>query len=338
MHNSNCYSIFQIKKTTLFSLIITFIFSQGCINNNKEIQKKSDSSLVRIITLAPGHFHAALLQKSMYDEVDSTVYVFAPDGQEVKSYLSLIDEYNNRKENPTSWKEKVYTGPDYFEKMLKAKPGNVVVIAGNNRMKTDYIKKSVDAGLNVLADKPMAITRAGFDELKDAFAHAKKNKVLLYDIMTSRYEITNILQKAFSQLPDIFGELQKGTLENPAVSSESVHYFLKEVSGVPLVRPAWYFDVEQEGEGIVDVTTHLVDLIQWECFPEENLDYEKDIQMLAAKHWATVLTPSQFRQVTKKDAYPDFLKKDVKDSFLNVFANGEMNYRYSCQSISCLEI
>jgi predicted dehydrogenase len=326
MHNSNCYSIFQIKKTTLFSLIITFIFSQGCINNNKEIQKKSDSSLVRIITLAPGHFHAALLQKSMYDEVDSTVYVFAPDGQEVKSYLSLIDEYNNRKENPTSWKEKVYTGPDYFEKMLKAKPGNVVVIAGNNRMKTDYIKKSVDAGLNVLADKPMAITRAGFDELKDAFAHAKKNKVLLYDIMTSRYEITNILQKAFSQLPDIFGELQKGTLENPAVSSESVHYFLKEVSGVPLVRPAWYFDVEQEGEGIVDVTTHLVDLIQWECFPEENLDYEKDIQMLAAKHWATVLTPSQFRQVTKKDAYPDFLKKDVKDSFLNVFANGEMNY------------
>jgi len=94
---------------------------------------------------------------------------------------------------------------------------------------------------------------------------------------------------------------------------------------MPLTRPAWYFDVEQEGEGIVDVTTHLVDLIQWECFPEQNLDYEKDIQMLAAKHWATVLTPGQFRKVTKLDAYPDFLKKDVKDSLLNVFANGEMN-------------
>lgn len=329
MHNlSNCF-IFQIKKNRLFSLMIIFMFSQGCINNNKVIGKKSDSSLVRIITLAPGHFHAALLQKSMYDGVDSTVYVFAPDGPEVKSYLALIDGYNSRKENPTAWKEKAYTGPDYLGKMLTTKLGGqkgVVVISGNNRMKTEYIKKSVDAGLNVLADKPMAISKAGFGELKDAFADAKEKQVLLYDIMTSRYEITNILQKAFSQLPDIFGELQKGTLENPAAVSESVHYFFKEVSGVPLVRPAWYFDVEQEGEGIVDVTTHLVDLIQWECFPEENLDYEKDIQMLAARHWATVLTPSQFTRVTKKDAYPDFLKKDVKDSLLNVFANGEMNY------------
>ena len=303
------------------------MFSQGCTNNanNKETEK-TDSSLVRLITLAPGHFHAALLQKSMYEGVDSTVSVFALDGPEVKSYLALINEYNSRKENPTAWKEKVYTGPDYLEKMLTTKPGNVVIISGNNRLKTDYIKNSVDAGLNVLADKPMVISKAGFDELKETFADAKKKKVLLYDIMTSRYEITNILQKAFSQLPDLFGELQNGTLENPTMVSESVHYFFKEVSGAPLTRPDWYFDVEQEGEGIVDVTTHLVDLIQWECFPEVSLDYEKDIQMLAARRWATILTPAQFRKVTKKKAYPDFLKKDIKDSLLSVYANGEMNY------------
>ncbi len=303
------------------------MFSQGCINNgnNKEV-KKTDSSVIRLITLAPGHFHAALLQKSMYEGVDSTVHVFAPDMPEVRSYLNLINGYNSRKENPTTWKGDVYTAPDYLDKMLTTKPGNVVVISGNNRLKTEYIKKCVDAGLNVLADKPMAISKAGFDELKESFADAKRKKVLLYDIMTSRYEITNILQKAFSQLPDLFGELQKGTLKNPAMVSESVHYFFKEVSGVPLTRPDWYFDVQQEGEGIVDVTTHLVDLIQWECFPEASLDYEKDIKMLAARRWATILTPAQFRQVTKKDAYPDFLNKDVKDSILSVFANGEMNY------------
>jgi predicted dehydrogenase len=296
------------------------MFSQGCVSSNQN--KKTGKALTHLIVLDPGHFHAALLQKSMNKDVDSTVYVFAPEGPDVKSHLALIDEYNNRKENPTSWKEKVYIGKDYLEKMLDTKPGNVVVVAGNNRMKTDYIKKSVDAGLNILADKPMVITRAGFNELKDAFADAKKNKVLLYDIMTMRYEVTNILQKAFSELPDVFGELQEGTLENPAITTESVHYFFKEVS----VRPTWYFDTDQEGEGIVDITTHLVDLIQWECFPDENLDYKKDIQMLAAKRWATVLTPSQFRQVTGQDTYPDFLKKDIKDNLLNVYANGEMNY------------
>lgn len=325
MCNINKHLNFQIKKK-LLSLIILSMFTHGCVNNDKKENREKDPFIVKIITLAPGHFHAALLQKFMYDEVDSTVHVFAGEEQEIKPYLALIDEYNRRKENPTSWKEKVYAGPDYLEKMLQTKPGNVVVIAGNNQMKTKNIKKCVDAGLNVLSDKPMTITKAGFDELKEAFANAKNNKVLLYDIMTSRYEITNILQRAFSQLPGVFGELQKGTLENPAVSSESIHYFFKEVSGVPLIRPAWYFDVEQEGEGIVDVTTHLVDLIQWGCFPEQNLNYKKDIQMLTAKHWATVLSPSQFKQVTNEDVYPDFLIKDIKDSLLHVFANGEMNY------------
>jgi len=172
----------------------------------------------------------------------------------------------------------------------------------------------------------MAISTEDFDQLKDAFAEAEKKKLLLYDIMTERYEITNILQRQFAQLPDVFGALKKGTLKNPAITSESVHYFYKEVSEAPLIRPAWYFDVNQEGEGIVDVTTHLVDLIQWQCFPDVVLDYEKDIKMLRAKHWATVLTPSQFYSVTKQNTYPGFLQTVVKDSLLSVYSNGEMNY------------
>lgn len=65
----------------------------------------------------------------------------------------------------------------------------MVVIAGNNKFKTNYIKASVDSGLNVLADKPMAIDTEGFNTLVQAFESAEKNKVLLYDIMTERYEI-----------------------------------------------------------------------------------------------------------------------------------------------------
>ena len=33
---------------------------------------------VRLITVDPGHFHAALVQKSMYPGVDSNVQVYAP--------------------------------------------------------------------------------------------------------------------------------------------------------------------------------------------------------------------------------------------------------------------
>ena len=58
---------------------------------------------------------------------------------------------------------------------------------------------------------------------------------------------------------------------------ESVHHLFKLVDNKPLTRPVWYLDVNQQGEGIVDVTTHLVDLVQWEAFPDQIIDYKKDI-------------------------------------------------------------
>jgi hypothetical protein len=64
--------------------------------------------------------------------------------------------------------------------------------------------------------------------------------VLLYDIMTERSEITTVLQREFSMLPEVFGTLEKGTPDNPAVIKESVHHFFKFISGAPNIRPAWF--------------------------------------------------------------------------------------------------
>lgn len=280
---------------------------------------------VKLLTLDPGHFHAALVQKSMYEQVSPEVYVYAPEGPDVRGHLELIERYNQRAENPTAWTEHVYTGPDFLERMLREKKGNVVVLAGNNARKTDYIYRCVDAGFHVLADKPMVITPEDFPLLERAFERARANGVLLYDIMTERYEITTILQKELSQIPAVFGELQKGTVDEPAVTKESVHHFFKYVSGKPLRRPAWFFDSAQQGEGLADVSTHLVDLIQWECFPGRIID-KSDIEIISARRWTTPLSREQFSEVTGLDGFPDYLKGAVKDGRLDVYSNGEMNY------------
>ena len=281
---------------------------------------------VKIMTLDPGHFHAALVQKDMYDQVSPEVFVYAPEGSDLKEHIKRIDGYNTRAERPTAWVEKVYTGNDYLEKMLSEKPGNVVVVSGNNRIKTEYIKKSVEAGLNVLADKPMVINAEKFAVLEEAFKIAQEKGVLLYDIMTERFSVTTEIQRELSMLPEVFGKLDPGTVEKPAVEKVSVHYFYKSVSGNVLTRPAWFFDVEQQGEGIIDVTTHLVDLVQWICFPDQALN-KSDVQMIAAKRWPTVLSKEEFKDVTKLDEYPEYLAKDVKDGKLDVFANGEIVYK-----------
>jgi predicted dehydrogenase len=324
----------NIPRMTLRNAILTgaaLATLAGCSPSEKKTSQQTMNSArkpVQVITLDPGHFHAALVQKTMFGQVDSVVHVYAPEGADVQDHLKRIEGYNARPDNPTRWHEEVYTGPDFLEKMTSHKKGNVVVIAGNNRKKTEYIGQSVAAGLHVLADKPMCIDSAGFNGLQAAFRTAAERKVLLYDIMTERSEITTMLQKELSQIPEIFGQLQPGTPRDPAVTKESIHHFYKYVSGSPLKRPAWFMDVAQQGEGLVDVTTHLVDLVQWECFPEQALDYRKDVQVLSARRWPTRMTQSEFSRITGLGAFPDYLRKDVvDDTVLNVFSNGEINYK-----------
>lgn len=311
----------------LFMLILNSCGISGPGPQSNKSETKSEKSYdVRLITVDPGHFHAALVQKAMYEQVSPDVHVYAPIGPDCQQHLDRIKSYNNRPVNPTSWNEIVYTGPDFFEKMIAGKEGNVIILSGNNRKKAEYITKAIDNGLNVLADKPMIISPDDFPALEDAFKSAKEKGLLLYDIMTERYEVTTILQKLLSQNKNVFGTLMNGSKEEPAVSKISVHHFSKIVSGSPLLRPAWFFDVRQQGEGIVDVTTHLVDLIQWECFPGQILD-TSDIVMVNAKRWPTPISKEEFKGVTGFGEFPEYLQKDVKDDRLNVFSNGEMVYQ-----------
>jgi predicted dehydrogenase len=282
---------------------------------------------MKLAILDPGHFHAALVQKKMYADIHETVHVYAQEGPDLDDYMRKIEGYNARAQDPTHWRAQRHTGADFLERLTADKQGDVVVISGNNLHKTQYLSRAVAAGLHTLADKPMAIDTAGFEALRKAFGVAQANGVLLYDIMTERHEITTMLQKEFSTIASVFGGLVTGSEDNPAVTKESVHHFAKMISGAPIKRPAWFFDTAQQGEGLVDITTHLVDLVQWECFPDEIIDYRKDIRVLRARRWPTVVSPAQFASVTQLGGFPVWLQKDVQpDGNLHTYANGEINY------------
>ena len=312
-------------KYNLLLIASLLLLNLSCTMKKEKTSVEADE--VKFVTLDPGHFHAALVQKTSYPDVSKDVYVYAPGGADLDEHLKRIDGYNTRLDNPTNWNTIIYTGPDFLGKMLSEKKGNVMVTAGNNGKKTDYIKQTLEAGINVLADKPMAIDVSGFNKLKECFEIAGQKGLLLYDIMTERFEITTMLQKEFSMISKVYGEQQSGSVDDPGIVKESVHHFFKTVSGKPLIRPAWFFDVNQQGEGIVDVTTHLVDLVQWECFPERIIDYRTDIELLDANRWTTDMSAAQFKEVTGLDSYPDYLAKDVNDNVLRVYANGDIFYK-----------
>ncbi|MDE7386992.1 MAG: Gfo/Idh/MocA family oxidoreductase [Muribaculaceae bacterium] len=269
-----------------------------------------------IAVVDPGHFHAALVTKSRLAAVDDTIAVYAPSGPELEQYKSFIDTYNARADNPTAWVLDITEGPDYMAAFAADSAADIVVLAGNNRHKTDYLLAATRAGKNVLADKPMAIDTVGFDKLADAYKLAADSGLVIYELMTERYDTINILTREIVNDTTLFGHLVSDP-DVPAVTMKSVHHFYKEVSGSPLTRPAWYYDVTQQGEGIADVTTHLLDLVMWQCFPGRPIDYATDVEIVDATHTATVITPEQFMRSTGQNI----------DEPLEVYSNGTILVR-----------
>lgn len=185
--------------------------------------------------------------------------------------------------------------------VIRDKPGNIIVFSGRNRGKIDNIIASLNSGLHVLADKPWIITAAEFPKLEQALDLAASKKLAAYDIMTERFEVTSQLQRELVNSSIVFGELLKGSPTQPAITARSVHHIMKNVAGLPLRRPTWFFDIADYGDGLADVGTHPVDLVQWIAFPDQLLDYRKDIDILSSRREALTITRDQYKRVTGAD-------------------------------------
>ena len=274
----------------------------------------------------PGHFHASLLQREMYPSLARRVSVYAPLGPELLDYLNRVSLFNQRKENPTLWDLDVHTSSDPMGEMLREHPGNAVVFSGKNRAKIDRIVASIDAGIHVFADKPWIIASKDISKLERALDTAERNGLAAYDIMTERFEITSILQRELVNTPAVFGVQEHGTESDPGVYAKSIHHVMKIVAGVPLRRPTWFFDTAEYGEGLSDVGTHVVDLVQWTAFPDQALDYKKDVRMVSGKRWPLSMTKKQFEQVTGEPDFPPALEKDIHEGKFDYYCNNSVSY------------
>lgn len=282
---------------------------------------------IKLVTLDPGHFHAALIQREMYPNVSPKVEVYAPMGMDLVGHLRRIASFNTRPDNPTSWRLEVHAGPDFLDRFKKERAGNVVVISGRNRGKIEYIHASVAAGYHALVDKPWILSSDDFGRLKETLDLADKKKRIALDIMTERFEVTSAIQRELVNDPEVFGEIVPGTPAEPGAYHESVHHLMKTVAGAPNIRPAWFFDGAQQGEGFNDIGTHLVDLVHWTLFPEKGVDYQKEIEVLSGQRWPTVISRAQFQRVTGEKEFPDFLAKDLKNGSLEYFCNALVTYK-----------
>jgi hypothetical protein len=281
----------------------------------------------RLLVVDPGHFHATLVQQEMYLGLSPLVKVYAPLGVDLIDYLSRIVRYNRRPQAPTDWRLDVHSGPDFLDRMHDEAPGGIAIFSGRNRGKIERIIAALETGLHVLADKPAIIEPTDLPRLDTALALAKERRLVLADMMTGRHNTLLRLLQTLRRDSDVFGDPVPGTRDEPAVLLSGVHYLRKVVAGVPNPRPAWYFDVTEQGEGLADTGVHLVDRVHETLFPGQPLDWQRDIEILAASRWPTVVSLPQFCELTGERAWPEDLTPWIRSDVLEYFCNGQVDYR-----------
>jgi hypothetical protein len=87
-----------------------------------------------------------------------------------------------------------------------------------------------------------------------------------------------------------------------------------------------FFDINEQGEGLTDVGTHLVDLVFFILFPNQPIQFQQEIQVLSAKRWPTNLTRASFEQVTGVAEFPDFLSSFIQEDYLAYYCNTLVSY------------
>lgn len=284
---------------------------------------QSDSTIrYTLLILNPGHFHAGLTLRSRDPRLADDVFVYAERGPDVENFIRMVESFNNRVTDPTRWKLHVYRGPDHLDRLRSERRGDIVVVSGKNDSKMASIDQLHASGFYVLGDKPWLIDKKDESRMRQVTA----TKPLAMDIMTERHQIASRLQRALAKDPEIFGDFRHDDNE-PAIYFKSIHHLYKIVNNRPLIRPQWFFDTNVQGEGMNDVTTHLVDLAQWMIGDDTPFDYQRDVVLRGARQWPTAVPLDIYSKITGLDTFSAAVRTHVSNGALQYLCNAAIEYK-----------
>ena len=275
-----------------------------------------------LLFLEPGHFHAALTLRVANPRIDPAIQLYARPGPERDAFVALVRSFNARAERPTDWNVRLHESVDPERALVEERRGNIVILAGRTRPKLGAIARLHAAGLHVLADKPWLTDGVALPDLEQATA----GWPLAMDIMTSRHETVARLTQRIAADPELFGLLYEPA-DEPVIDIQSVHHLLKVVNGAPLRRPSWYYDTRIQGDGLVDIQSHMVDQAQWILGDGPGFVFERDFALEGARRWGTPVPRELFRASTGLDEFPETLEPQVEAGVLHLACNGEIRYR-----------
>ena len=278
----------------------------------------------RAVFYEPGHFHAALTLRAPNPRLAPDIHVYATPGPERDAFVHLVESFNcnRRSEHATPWILHMHEGEQLLERLIQDGQGDLVVLAGRNNLKLPTIARLTRAGLHVLADKPWLTDSSQLPHLSEITTSPQ----LAMDIMTTRHAILTRLIHQVVHTQEVFGAFDSQDTTEPAIAISSVHHLYKTVNGQPLRRPAWYYDTTIQGDGLVDIQSHMIEQVQWWVLGDDSCDIKRDVSVDSARRWSTPVPLALFTASTGLSAFPEALLPAVNNGELAYACNGELRY------------
>ena len=273
-----------------------------------------------LLILEPSHFHAALALAAPQPLLARRVHVYARPGAELRDFLGNVSKLNRALRPESQWIFDVHESETPTQMLIEERRGDVVLLANRNDEKLPILAHLHQSGFHVLADKPWILNSDSLPYLDRVTAKPP----LAMDMMTGSHDPLARLLSRMVAHPVVFGAF---VTEVPAIEIEAVHHLCKVVAGAPVRRPPWYYDVNVQGDGMVDLHSHMVDDVLRLLGAGSALEPEPDFEVRDAQRYSTPVPLDVFRESTGEGAFPSNLADRIEGDTLRLACNGYVEYR-----------
>ena len=175
-----------------------------------------------------------------YADRAELVAICEPNPVRAGIYVDLVTERGFAA--PAVW------SPDQFEEMIAAEKIDRVIITARDDLHATYIVRALEAGVDVVVEKPLTIDAASAAAIEDAVARTGRQVVLTFNY---RYSPRN---SALRQV------IQDGLIGE--VTSIDFSWMLDTKHGADYFR-RWHREKEHSGGLLVHKSSHHFDLVNW---------------------------------------------------------------------------
>jgi len=185
---------------------------------------------------------------SLYHESVDLVALCDLSAKRLAYYNDLLSARWGRSTVPT------YLAPD-FDRLLKEQRPDRIIICTKDSTHADYIVRSLDAGCDVITEKPMTIDESSCRRILDAVARSGRKVQVTFNYRWGAFRTK--VREAIAG--GAIGRVKSVNLEYLLDTSHGADYFRR-----------WHSSLQESGGLLVHKSTHHFDLVNWwlDAIPE----------------------------------------------------------------------